>query len=95
MYSVDRVDVFEPFRRHGVATKLYEAAAREACTRRARLASLERNPDAHSTAFWKKQVAKGRAIEKPIRGADADRYTRYVLKSCDGDIDLSGLRSRR
>lgn len=93
VYRVGRVDVVESARRQGVATKLYEAAAAEACSRRGRLASTERNPGAHSIDFWEKQVRKGRADAFPIRGADAGRYTRYVLKDCK-QRDLSGLRRR-
>lgn len=81
-YKVMRVDVDAEHRRKGVATKLYEAAANEACRRRSRLASTERNPGAHSIDFWRKQVAKGRAKAFPIRGADPDRYTRYLLLDC-------------
>lgn len=82
VYAVMRVDVDAEHRRKGVATKLYEAAANEACRRRGRLASVERNPGAHSTDFWKKQVTKGRAKEFPIRGADQERYSRYLLLNC-------------
>lgn len=81
-YKVMRIDVDIEYRRKGVATKLYEAAANEACRRRSRLASTERNPGAHSTDFWKKQVAKGRAKAIPVRGADPDRYTQYLLLDC-------------
>lgn len=96
MYAVDRIDVPSSHRRQGIATKLYEAAANEACKRRSRLASVERNPGAHSTDFWKKQVAKGRARAVPIRGADPDRYTQYLLVECPRrGADLSELRRRR
>lgn len=91
VYRVGRVDVVESARRKGVATKLYEAAAAEACARRGRLASTERLPDAASNEFWEKQLRKGRADAFPIRGAEARRYTRYVLKDCK-QRDLSGLR---
>jgi len=94
VYTVMRIDVDPEHRRKGVATKLYEAAANEACRRRARLASTERNPGAHSIDFWKKQVAKGRAKAFPIRGADEDRYTRYLLLDCPV-MDLSGARRPR
>lgn len=93
VYKVDRIDVRSDVRRRGVATKLYETAANEACRRRGRLASLERISGAHSTAFWEKQVAKGRAKEVPIRGADRERYTQYLLTDCPkGGADLSRFR---
>ncbi len=62
VFSVEHVDVVPAFQRQGVATKLYTAAADAACDRHGRLASMHRSVDAHSNAFWQKQVAKGRAV---------------------------------
>lgn len=90
VYKVSNVKVAEGQRRRGVATKLYEAAAQEACRRRARLASLERRAMAYSHEFWRKQAAKGRAEvierrnEQPV----------YVL-DCAFARDLSSLRRRK
>lgn len=75
VYTVRHVYVEESSRRQGIATQLYEAAAREACRRRARLASTERNPHAFSNDFWRKQLNEGRAR----RIGDA-----YVLLDCEG-----------
>lgn len=82
VYKVAHVDVNVGQRRKGVATKLYEAAAQEACRRRASLASTDRNPGAYSTDFWEKQVRKGRARE--VRGG------RFVL-DCAFSSDLGRL----
>lgn len=90
VYKVMRVQVEPLFRRRGVATALYTAAAREACARRARLASNERNPGAHSHDFWAKQTAKGRVTPERQRGS---KQPVYIL-DC-GVTDLSGARRRR
>lgn len=56
------VRVDKDVRGRGIATQLYEAAARDACDRMGvPLASgVQRSPEAQ--AFWEKQVAKGRAV---------------------------------
>jgi GNAT superfamily N-acetyltransferase len=66
-FVVAGVNVLESFRRQGLATKLYEAAAQEACRRRAPLASYERIGDM-SRHFWDKQMRKGRAVILSKRG---------------------------
>ncbi len=76
--KVEGIRVDATRRRTGIATKLYEAAHREACARGLRLASLERNPKAFSNDFWHKQVAKGRATEVATPGGAA-----YVINGCD------------
>jgi GNAT superfamily N-acetyltransferase len=89
VYVVKSVRVAEPMRRRGIATRLYEAAAQEACRRRGHLASMERRAEAYSHDFWAKQEAKGRVevirprIEQPI----------YIL-DCAFARDLSGARRR-
>lgn len=90
VYKVSNVKVAEGQRRRGVATKLYEAAAQEACRRRSRLASLERRAMAYSHEFWQKQAAKGRAevIER------RNQQPIYVL-DCAFARDLSALRGRK
>jgi GNAT superfamily N-acetyltransferase len=80
IYVVDRIHVDEEWRRRGVGTKLYEAAAAEACRRRGVLASLERDPNAHSHDFWFKQYQMGRA---EILGERFRRFPRYALRRDD------------
>lgn len=99
VYSVRDVDVARAHRRKGIATKLYEAAAQEACRRRARLASIERLYGAHSHDFWAKQKAKGRVQElpgKPVpRDQPADAYTPVYVLDCAFARDLSGPKRRK
>jgi GNAT superfamily N-acetyltransferase len=58
---VGMIDVHSNALRRGVGTKLYEAMLEEACSRGMPLQSdHERSP--YAEAFWRKQVAKGRAI---------------------------------
>lgn len=89
VYGVDDVRVSETARRKGVGTKLYEAAANEACARRGRLASTNRLSEAHSNAFWEKQEAKGRAVRVRQPGEHA-----FVLTDCPASrsVDLSRFR---
>jgi GNAT superfamily N-acetyltransferase len=68
IYTVDNVFVEPDARRRGVGTALYQAAAAEACRRRATLGSTERNPGAFSHDFWEKQRAAGRAELLRARG---------------------------
>lgn len=101
VYGVTRLYVGSGLRRRGLATKLYEAAARQACRERARLASIEREFGVHSTDFWKKQVAKGRAKRYSARYTKyAQQYGRarwsesqdtFILNDCSEPIDLSGV----
>jgi GNAT superfamily N-acetyltransferase len=94
VYTVDRVDVHEPYRRQRVATRLYEAAHAEACRRRARLASTQRNPGAHSNDFWRKQIAKGRAELLPGQKTRNQYYQGIVITNCE-TWSLDGLRRTR
>ena len=89
VYTVARVDVSPEHQRKGIATRLYEAAHAEACRRRARLASTERNPGAHSNDFWRKQEARGRVEVSEGRFGPV-----YVVSSCE-TRDLSGWKKRR
>jgi len=92
VYVVKTIEVDEKVRRRGVATKLYEAAANEACRRRGHLASVGRNPGAYSNDFWEKQEAKGRAVRVRQPGGQPA----FVLVECPasraGAVDLSRLR---
>lgn len=74
VWRVGSVHVEEEFRRRGVATKLYEAAARAACQRAEPLASLamNREPTALSNEFWRKQQRKGRV--DVVAGRDGPTY---------------------
>jgi len=86
---VESIMVWETLQRKGVATKLYEQAAKDACKKGARLVSRDRMPGAHSNDFWEKQHRKGR-VEKHGKGEDAI----YVL-DCAHSSDLSGLKGRK
>lgn len=99
VYTVSGVVVDEAFQRRGLATVLYEAAAVEACRRKARLASTERNFEARSLDFWLKQERKGRAIRVSQRhlykltdpGKAPGMYDAFMLRDCEEPIDLSGF----
>lgn len=104
VYRVMDVYVLSPMQRRGIATRLYELAAKEACRRRGRLGSFERERGAHSISFWEKQVAKGRAqrFKAPPMpawfssvGADASKWGAsqdpFIL-DCNKASDLSGLK---
>lgn len=58
---VTTITVDAAYRRLGVATQLYRAAAREACTHLGQplVSGIQRSPSAEG--FWQKQIAKGRA----------------------------------
>ena len=94
VYAVKNIEVNEVARRKGVGTKLYEAAANEACRRRGSLASVGRNPGAHSNDFWEKQAAKGRAVRVRQPGGQPA----FVLVECPSKgmrTDLSGVQRKR
>lgn len=95
-YAVFGVNVLEKARRQGIATRLYEAAAAEACRRRAPLASFERVGGGRSRAFWDKQMRKGRAKVLSKRGGYEDGKRSEVFElTCPAPADLSGKRRRR
>lgn len=56
-----KIEVHESLRRQGIATRLYEDAARLACSRGAPLRS-DSERSAADQAFWAKQERKGRAV---------------------------------
>lgn len=71
----------------GVGTRLYEALAREACSRNLRLRSdliLSR----FSLGFWKKQESRGRAVFD-------ETAKRFVLGKCELTLDRTKGRRRR
>lgn len=82
IWNVAHIEVEPGFRRQGIATKLYEAAAREGCRRDAiPLGSTSRTPNSESNQFWAKQFAKGRAVRyrSAYPGMTPDVF---VLKHC-------------
>lgn len=82
-WIVANIFVKDDFRRKGVATKLYEAAAKEACKRGGTLASKERLSEG-SKGFWEKQLIKGRAV----------KLGRLItLKDCE-QLTLAGKKKR-
>lgn len=72
--------------RAGVATRLYEALAKEACAHGRQLVSAERIRDSASHAFWAKQAQKGRVVE-----LGANLYGPIYALRCDAASDLSGV----
>lgn len=91
---VEHVYVNEGARRHGVATALYEAAAKDACRAAEPLVSAYRVYDAHSNTFWKKQHAKRRAVVVGVRH-DAGRKIPVYALDCARGVDLSGIPKKR
>jgi len=82
---ISSVEVLESYRRQGIATALYEALARRACSDRLRLASYSWERNRLSSAFWDKQVAKGRAV--------VERDYTVLVDTC-GVASLAGPRKR-
>lgn len=93
LFTVQDIIVDKP--RHGFGTRLYEAAAQEACRRRGKLASEFRVHTSASYLFWLKQEAKGRAKRYSGHTSWWDDYSPethdlFVL-DCDDASDLSGI----
>lgn len=88
--KVRNIEVNPKHQRKGLATKLYQAAAKAACEEGRVLVSNDRQIGAHSNDFWLKQAAKGRAI---IDGCSKGQPV-FVLR-CFAANDLSGLRKKR
>lgn len=59
--AVEHIEVVTGARRRGIATMLYEAAAKDACRAAEPLVSYYRTRGAKSAQFWKKQKGKARA----------------------------------
>lgn len=83
-------------RRRGIATKLYEAAAKDACRAAEPLVSAFRITGARSNDFWKKQHAKGRATVIGTVAMDAGQrpIPMYAL-DCAKGTSLSGVKKKR
>lgn len=78
--QVSWIDVDPGIRRCGVATRLYEAMAKVACDAGGVLSSdAIRQPT--TEAFWRKQVAKGRA--RCVRRAGSSPHPDYGLGGCE------------
>lgn len=78
--QVSWIDVDPGIRRCGVATRLYAAMAKAACDAGGVLSSdVLRKPAAE--AFWRKQVAKGRA--RCVRRAGGSWHPDYGLGDCE------------
>jgi hypothetical protein len=93
LWTVGAIEVST--KRKGIATKLYETAAKYVCSKGGALVSDYRLEDAFSNDFWKKQIKKGRARPAyPYEGATFDERTPVVL-SCRKASDLSGVRKPR
>lgn len=84
LWDVRDIHVPIEWRRKGVATKLYEEAAKEACYRGGKLASTARVPLSYSNNFWEKQLIKGRASRKGKT---------YIIETCPPPA-LNGSRVR-
>lgn len=87
------IEVEEPFRRQRVGTALYEAALDEICKRRKFMVS-DITRSAFAEAFWRKQVARGRA--KCLNDALPGRYFEGRDNSPDlpkPDVEPDGTRT--
>jgi hypothetical protein len=91
--QVSWITVNENARRSGVATRLYEAAARFSCEVWGRpLGSDYRGSRAPGAeGFWQKQYRKGRA---DLVGSKDSPANQFVLR-CPAPLDLSGMRRRK
>lgn len=90
------IEVSRTHRRHGVATWLYEQAAKAACRLWHAPLSSDFVRAEGAEGFWRKQASHGRArcIQRPnVRGKDYG-CSRYEL-SCPAPASLAGLRRRR
>lgn len=89
IFQVLQSNVKPEHQRKGYGTKLYEAAANEACRRGISLASSPRwARSPMSTRFWAKQIMKDRADEHVYDGVV------YLRQSCDADLSEMRLPDR-
>jgi GNAT superfamily N-acetyltransferase len=98
-WSIVNVEVNPAMQRQGIATRLYEAAAKEACRRDATpIGSNIRTLASPSNQFWAKQFAKGRAVRYSHMRWHGEYgelfidHPTYVLRHC-GITALDGTRS--
>lgn len=105
--TVSFVSVDPEVQRQGVGTRLYEAAARDACEIYGAPLTSDAMRSAYSQKFWEKQVAKGRATclkecssHNPNCGPSAPvvgrgRCVRYRMIDCPAPLRLDGARGKR
>jgi ribosomal protein S18 acetylase RimI-like enzyme len=87
--TVTFVKVKPAYQRRGIATRMYEIAGRYACANKMKLASdITRSDEAD--AFWRKQIAKGRA-----RRVKAKRGDSYYVLSCPVETLSRRRKTRR
>ena len=72
--SISYIETNHRHLRQGVATALYEAAAKDACRAAEPLVSHFRLMDAKSNEFWAKQSAKKRVLKVGVRTDDDDDW---------------------
>lgn len=100
---VGLVKVDTGYQRQGIATRLYEEAARIACADYGRPLFSDETRSANDQAFWRKQEAAGRAQKVSLKGMPSDDEVgllghgySYVFKlSCPAPASLAGLRAKR
>ena len=98
------VEVEEEFRKQHIGTKLYEAAAKHACTRLKVPLRSDDLRSAYSQGFWDKQMRKGRAdCLESCEANDGCRRSNYVVGRggclvytlrCPAPRSLAGATSR-
>jgi len=91
VWRVSSIDTEAAAQRKGLATRLYEEAAKHVCARGGVLISNNRLPGAKSQDFWWKQVQKGRAR----RVGEGEFVHASVVLDCAHAGDLSGVAKRR
>ncbi len=104
--AVGQIRVREELRRSGLGTKLYEAAARVACTEFNQPLSSDHKRSLPAQRFWEKQVKRKRAVcarKGRLAAEDRDAHPArsvpnrggcdyYRLKSCPAPVSLTGKR---
>lgn len=78
--------------RHGIGTKLYEAAARGSCRSFRQPLSSDKDLSDGSRGFWEKQLRKGRA--RCLFTNDAKQCVHFEL-ACPAPKSLAGARRKR
>ena len=93
--TVDSIDTHGENKRKGYGTKLYQAAARDACAAGEPLVSYLRLPQSESNHFWKKQFEKGRAVSVgEYRDSKTGEKKPIFALQCGRHEDLSGVKRK-
>ena len=93
--TVDSIDTHGENKRKGYGTKLYQAAARDACAAGEPLVSYHRLPQSESNHFWKKQFDKGRAVSVgEYRDSKTGEKKPIFALQCGRHEDLSGVKRK-